>query len=78
FLVLMACTGVIWRQGSTILANQQEISRQNVTIEQLESKGGKIQMSTCGDQKRLCIKVDLDEDSYGSNGVYPWKIPEGY
>ncbi|EPA5448737.1 MobB protein [Vibrio cholerae] len=78
FLVLVACTGVIWWQGRTILANQQEISRQNATIEQLESKGGKIQMSTCGDQKRLCIKVDLDEDSYGSNGVYPWKIPEGY
>ena len=77
-LVLVACSSVIWWQGKTILENQLEISQQSKTLEDLKSKGGKIQMSTCGDQKRLCIKIDLDEDSYGSNGVYPWKIPEGY
>ncbi|WP_412034732.1 MbeB family mobilization protein [Vibrio paracholerae] len=80
FLVLVACTGVIWWQGRTILANQLEINQQNATIKQLESKGGKIQMSTCGEQKQLCIKIDLKAISYGDNenGVYPWKIPEGY
>ncbi|MDG2733367.1 MbeB family mobilization protein, partial [Vibrio parahaemolyticus] len=32
-LVLAACMGVIWWQGEIILANQQEINRQNATIE---------------------------------------------
>ncbi|WP_425597881.1 MbeB family mobilization protein [Vibrio diabolicus] len=76
--VLIACWGVIWWQGMTIAQNQQEISRQQSTLQALAAKGGNIQMNTCGDQKRLCIKIDLDEDSYGANGVYPWKIPEGY
>jgi len=76
--VLIACWGVIWWQGITIAQNQQEISRQQSTLKALSAKGGNIQMSTCGDQSQLCIKIDLDEKSYGSNGVYPWKIPEGY
>jgi hypothetical protein len=76
--VLIACWGVIWWQGMTIAQNQQEISRQQSTLKALAAKGGNIQMSTCGDQKQLCIKIDLDEKSYGANGVYPWKIPEGY
>ncbi|WP_020846113.1 MbeB family mobilization protein [Vibrio harveyi] len=76
--VLIACWGVIWWQGMTIAQNQQEISRQQSTLKALSAKGGNIQMSTCGDQNQLCIKIDLDETSYGANGVYPWKIPEGY
>ncbi|MGD6738127.1 MbeB family mobilization protein [Photobacterium leiognathi subsp. mandapamensis] len=41
FLVLVACTGVIWWQGKTILTNQQEISLQKTMIERLESEGGR-------------------------------------
>ncbi|WP_422126115.1 MbeB family mobilization protein [Vibrio lentus] len=76
--VLIACWGVIWWQGVTIAQNQQEISHQQSTLKELEAKGGKIQMSTCGDQNQLCIKIDLEASSYGADGVYPWKIPEGY
>ncbi|WP_431306224.1 MbeB family mobilization protein [Vibrio splendidus] len=77
-LVLVACSSMIWWQGMTIAQNQQEISRQQSTLKELEVKGGKIQMSTCGDQNQLCIKIDLEASSYGADGVYPWKIPEGY
>ncbi|NAZ55703.1 MobB protein [Vibrio toranzoniae] len=77
-LVLVACSSVIWWQGNTILENQLEISQQSKTLEDLKSKGGKIQMSTCGDQEQLCIKIDLEAESYGRDGVYPWRIPEGY
>ncbi|WP_196363461.1 MobB protein, partial [Vibrio anguillarum] len=77
-LVLVACSSVIWWQGKTIVENQLEISQQSKMLEELKLKGGKIQMSTCGDQEQLCIKIDLKADSFGKNGVYPWMIPEGY
>ncbi|MEZ8196966.1 MbeB family mobilization protein [Vibrio cortegadensis] len=77
-LVLVACSSVIWWQGKTIVENQLEISQQSKTLEELKSKGGRIQMSTCGEQEQLCIKIDLEAKSYGNNGVYPWKIPKGY
>ena len=81
--ILTASYGVIWLQGEMITQNWQTISEQKDTLQQLEAKGGKIQMSTCGDKKRLCVKIDLDESAFGDNqedqkGVYPWRIPEGY
>ncbi|MFL7013723.1 MbeB family mobilization protein [Enterovibrio norvegicus] len=76
-LVLVACSSVIWWQGKTILENQLEISQQSKTLEDLKSKGGKIQMSTCGDQEQLCIKIDLRR-KVTAGTVYPWRIPEGY
>lgn len=78
--ILTASYGVIWLQGEMITQNWQTISEQKDTLQQLEAKGGKIQMSTCGDKKRLCVKIDLDAGTFGDNqkGVYPWRIPEGY
>ncbi|MGL4601875.1 MAG: MbeB family mobilization protein [Plesiomonas sp.] len=78
--ILIASYGVIWLQGKMIIKNWQAISEQKDTLQQLEAKGGKIQMSTCGDKERLCVKIDLDAGSFGDNqkGVYPWRIPEGY
>ncbi|EOX3100930.1 hypothetical protein ACPFMO_005200 [Escherichia coli] len=78
--ILTASYGVIWLQGEMITQNWQTISQQKDTLQQLEAKGGKIQMSTCGDKKRLCVKIDLDAGTFGDNqkGVYPWRIPEGY
>ncbi|WP_409327339.1 MbeB family mobilization protein, partial [Vibrio parahaemolyticus] len=37
--VLIACWGVIWWQGMTIAQNQQEISRQQSTLQALAAKG---------------------------------------
>lgn len=78
--ILTASYGVIWLQGEMITQNWQTISQQKDTLQQLEAKGGKIQMSTCGDKKRLCVKIDPDAGTFGDNqkGVYPWRIPEGY
>ncbi|MGL5336612.1 MAG: MbeB family mobilization protein [Enterovibrio sp.] len=71
-LVLAACMGVIWWQGEIILANQQEINRQNATIERLERNGGKIQFSNC--DKRLCAQIDENAPTY-QNG---YRILKGY
>ena len=74
---------VVWYQGKVIAENWVEISRQNATLEQLAEKGGKLELSTCGKEKRLCVKVDLKEQPYGRDedtkkDEYPWMIPEGY
>ncbi|MGT3776412.1 MbeB family mobilization protein [Vibrio cholerae] len=74
FLVLVACTGVIWWQGRTILANQLEINRQNATIERLEKNGGKIQFSTCGEKRQLCAKIDENAPTYQDG----YRILKGY
>uniref|UniRef100_UPI0015F7756A MbeB family mobilization protein n=2 Tax=Vibrio TaxID=662 RepID=UPI0015F7756A len=78
FLVIVACSGVIWGQSKVIAQNWQTISEQKATLSELKAKGGKIKVSHCGEEKRLCVKVDLDESGYGNDGVYPWRIPEGY
>ncbi|MFG0770224.1 MbeB family mobilization protein [Vibrio plantisponsor] len=36
--VLLACWGVIWWQGMTIVQNQQEIKRQEIALEKLNAK----------------------------------------
>ncbi|MDO6501179.1 hypothetical protein, partial [Photobacterium sanguinicancri] len=79
-LVMTASWGVIWYQGKLITENLITISQQKDQIAFLESKGSKIQISTCGKESRLCVKVDLNETGYGSNQTkgYPWMIPEGY
>ncbi|WP_375732284.1 MbeB family mobilization protein [Vibrio ponticus] len=77
FLVIVACSSVIWWQGSMILANQLEINQQSATIKQLELKGGKIQLSQCGE--RICIAVAKDGKGWTrKSDDRPMFIPEGY
>ena len=63
-----------------IAENWAEISHQKATLDRLASKGGKLELSTCGEKKRLCVKVDLKELAYGNEETqeFPWRIPEGY
>lgn len=82
-LMLGISWGVLWYQGTLIAENWAQISRQNTTLEQLAAKGGKLILSTCGEDKRLCVKMDLKALAYGreeesERGEYPWRIPEGY
>ncbi|MCJ8220432.1 MULTISPECIES: MbeB family mobilization protein [Aeromonas] len=79
-LMLGISWGVLWYQGTLIAENWAQISSQNATLERLAAKGGKLILSTCGKDKRLCVKVDLKELAYGDKekGEYPWMIPEGY
>ncbi|MEJ6080921.1 hypothetical protein MT391_20700, partial [Vibrio sp. 1-Bac 57] len=64
-------SGISWKMGEDIIAQQ-------AVIQELESKGGNLQITTCGDQNQLCIKIDLEQTTYGTDGVYPWMVPEGY
>ena len=49
-------------------------------VADLEARGGKVQLSTCGDQKRLCARIDPKAEKglqYGQDGQR-WLILQGY
>jgi hypothetical protein len=46
------------------------------TVKQLEESGGKIQFNHCGEDRRLCVKIDQTAIQYGKNGE--WRILKGY
>jgi hypothetical protein len=72
--------GAIATMGWYITGQIDEIAKQNATLEQLKSEGGAIQLSHCGEEERLCVKIDLEGPTWGNRetGVYPWMTPEGY
>ena len=74
--ILTASYGVIWLQGEMITQNWLTISEQKDTLQQLEAKGGKIQWSQCGENRRLCVMIDEKAGTYGQDGE--WRILKGY
>ena len=57
-----------------------EIADLRANVADLEARGGKVQLSTCGDQKRLCARIDPKAEKdlqWGQNGQR-WLILEGY
>ncbi|HAK1938768.1 TPA: hypothetical protein H1Q11_004786 [Salmonella enterica] len=81
----MSVLGAIWLSGwglSTwqeykINQNWQTLREQKQALDIQTEKGGRIQWNYCGDQKRLCLKIDKNGGTYGKNGEN-YKIPLGY
>lgn len=76
FLVLGMGGSMVWYTGHLILSNAEEIQQQNQTLDALAKKGGKLQMTNCGEPARLCVKVDRSGGAYGTNSEY--MIAAGY
>ena len=60
--------------------NPNEIADLRANAAALEAKGGRVQLSVCGDSKRLCVRIDPKaekSDQYGQNGQR-WMILYGY
>ncbi|WP_068979538.1 MbeB family mobilization protein [Aeromonas sp. EERV15] len=66
-LLLSAMGGILWYQG-TMIAERTD------TLNTLKQQGGKIQFSTCGDERQLCILTDEEAGKYGDG----YRIPKGY
>lgn len=66
--------GAIATMGWYITGQINEIASHNATLEKLRSEGGGIQLSHCGESRRLCTKIDEDAPRY--QGGY--RILEGY
>lgn len=83
-LALVACLMLATTVGLARLfvPSLSEIADLRSTVADLERRGGRIQLSNCGDARRLCVKNDVDANkSKGGFGVGKddnWMIPKGY
>lgn len=63
-----------------LVPSPNEIADLRADAAALEAKGGRVQLSVCGDSKRLCARIDPKAekgDQYGQNGQR-WMILQGY
>lgn len=66
---------------STLLVpSMKEIADLRANVADLEKRGGKVQLSKCGDKNRLCARIDPKAEKelqWGKNGQR-WMILQGY
>ncbi|MEZ8504681.1 MbeB family mobilization protein [Vibrio splendidus] len=75
--VILVSWGVIWYQGTLITDNWVTISQQKDRIAELESQGGNLQLSRCGE--RLCLaQAEGTSNWTRKSDQRPMFIPEGY
>ena len=63
-----------------LVPNPKEIADLRANVADLEEQGGKVQLSTCGDQKRLCARIDpkAEKDLQWGQIGQRWMILQGY
>lgn len=80
-ITLLLGSGALWWMSQSIAGKLIEIERHNATLERLAQEGGRVQLTHCGSERRLCVKVHPDSLgsrplAFGENGEY--RILEGY
>ena len=63
-----------------LVPSPNEIAYLRANVADLEARGGKVQLSTCGDKNRLCARIDPKAETelqWGQNGQR-WMILQGY
>lgn len=75
-LTLLLGSGALWWMSQSVAGKLAEIERHNTTLERLAQEGGRVQLTHCGNERRLCAKIDTQAVEYGENGEY--RILEGY
>lgn len=80
-LTLLLGVGAVWWLSQSVAGKLAEIERHNTTLERLAQEGGRVQLTHCGNERRLCAKIHPDSrgqrpQTFGENGEY--LILEGY
>jgi hypothetical protein len=75
-LTLLLGSGGLWWMSQSIAGKLAEIERHNTALERLAQEGGRVQLTHCGNGRRLCAKIDPSTGEYGERGEY--RILEGY
>jgi hypothetical protein len=65
--------------ASEIAARRAERDELEASVEDLNKRGGKIALSTCGPQKRLCVWVNETDGVFGDRKTgATYRIAKGY
>ena len=82
-VVLAAWIAVGWQRyevtqlSAQKAALQTDIATMRATVDSLAKKSGRIRLTTCGEQKRKCVKVDSAAGTFGGQGE-TYMIVDGY
>lgn len=78
--VLASLYSGLWYLSSQLSQASQDLTQASKGLEELEAKGGKIEIGTCNDdkkKKRLCIQVGIDKPKiYGNEQKGYWIVPK--
>lgn len=68
-VLLVAWISVGWQrhQVETLSA---EVAELQATADSLAKRGGRADLTTCGEKKRLCVRVDNNREAYGDGRDY--------
>lgn len=77
-LLLSASAGLLYWTGHKITAHAVEIQRQSQALDQLEAEGSRIELSRCGEDRRLCVAIDAEAGRYKGQDDTIYLIPRGY
>ncbi|HBH9819169.1 MbeB family mobilization protein [Escherichia coli] len=74
-LLTASCAGILWWQGQQILDNNTTILEQQRTQAMLSERNSGVQLSTCGEERRRCVKVAPEAGTFGDDSS--WMILAG-
>ena len=74
-LLIGTSGSILWWQGQQILENYTTIREQKSTQAMLSERNSGVQLSTCGEQRRRCVKVNPEAGRFGEDSS--WMILAG-
>ena len=74
-LLIASSAGILWWQGQQILDNYTTIQEQKSTQAMLSEKNNGVQLTTCGEERRRCVRVNPEAGRFGEDSS--WMILAG-
>ncbi|HFY7619016.1 TPA: mobilization protein, partial [Salmonella enterica subsp. enterica serovar Typhimurium] len=74
-LLIASSAGILWWQSQQILDNYTTIREQKSTQAMLSERNSGVQLSTCGEQRRSCVRVNPEAGRFGEDSS--WMILAG-
>ncbi|SYH30656.1 Uncharacterised protein [Klebsiella pneumoniae] len=74
-LMIASSAGILWWQGQQILENYTIIREQKSTQAMLSERNSGVQLTTCGEERRPCVRVNRAAGAFGEDSS--WMILAG-
>lgn len=74
-LLIASLSGILWYQGQRIVSNLETLREQEQTQAMLSERNSGVQLSTCGDSRRRCVRVAPEAGKFGEDS--DWMILAG-